>query len=203
MRRYATPVVLWLMVLFLMCGCASGRRPAGDEDGYLARKFALSSYIEEGDLVALIVGARQAGIVKESDYMPLEIGVANKGLSQLTLTPESFVLVDEDGNRYPAIPSTELYREYRRVDVDRRLGEILPVLLGRFPLYSLVPSNFTPSFDFPAPLKRPVLQRHALMQDLIYFPSPATGVRGRTFELFLSSPELESPVFVRFRVASK
>jgi hypothetical protein len=195
--------VFSLAVMVLVSGCGSGRRVLDRNDPVLDPKLSLSSYIEEGDSLALIVGTRQAGIVKDPNYLPLEIGVVNKGLTQLTLTPESFTLVDEDGNRYPMVTSEELYREYRRVDVDRRLGEIFQVMLGKFAVYSLVPSNFTPSFDNPTPRQRPVLQRYTLIHDLIYFPRPATGVRGFTFELFMDAPELESPVFVRFRVSGK
>jgi hypothetical protein len=166
-------------------------------------KFSLSSYIEEGSSLALIVGTRPAGIVKDAEYVPLEIGVANKGLSTLSITPESFILVDEDGNRYPAVTSEELYREYRRVDVDRRLGEIFQIMLGKFQTYSVVPSNFTPSFDFPTALRKPVLNRYTMIYDLLYFPRPENGTRGKRFELFMSAPELESPVFVQFRVGGK
>lgn len=203
MRRSQIVAVVSLAALVLLSGCAAGSYAARTDGPPLDPKFSLSSYIEEGASVAFIVGTRPAGIVKDAEYMPLEIGVANKGMSVLTITPESFVLVDEAGNRYPAVSSEELYREYRRVDVDRRLGEIFPVMRGKFQIYSIVPSNFTPSFDFPTALLKPVLNRYTMIYDLIYFPRPENGTQGRRFELFLSAPELESPVFVQFRVGGK
>ncbi|MDX1387900.1 MAG: hypothetical protein R3344_01840, partial [Acidobacteriota bacterium] len=38
--------------------------------------------------------------------------------------------------------------------------------------------------------------------DFIYFPTPKTGVENRKFELFLETPELPDPVFVKFVVRS-
>ena len=205
MRNSQLLVVLALAALILLCACAAGSYSVQPQDGGppLDRKFSLTSYIEEGTELALIVGVRPAGIVKDQGYVPFEIGVANKGMEKLTITAESFVLIDEEGNRYPVVSSEELYREYRRVDVDRRLGEIFQVMLGKFQIYSLVPSNFTPSFDAPTLLPQAYLSRYSMMYDLIYFPEPETGVRGRRFELFMSAPELENPVFVQFQVHGK
>ncbi len=203
MRSNGIATLLSVVALSLMCGCGPSHRAVSNEGPALAPKFSQSSYIAQGDSLALIVGTRLAVIAEDPDYLPLEIGVANKGLAQLTLTPDSFVLIDEDGSRYSMVTSGEMFREYRRVDVDRRLGEILQFMLGKFSVYTLVPSNFTPSFDFPTPLRTPVLQRYTLIHDLVYFPRPATGIRGHTFELFLNTPELELPAVVRFRVDGK
>ena len=203
MRNRMLTSAVALIALCLLSGCAAGSR-AGRSDGPpVDRKFSLTSYIEEGSQLALIVGVRPAGIVKNQGYVPFEIGVANKGMEKLTITPESFILIDEDGNRYPVVSSEELYREYRRVDVDRRLGEIFQVMLGKYQTFSLIPSNFTPSFDAPTFVPRAYLPRYSMMYDLIYFPEPEAGVRGRRFELFMSAPELEDPVFVQFRVGGK
>lgn len=204
MRSSRLVAVLSLAALLLLSGCAAGSYSARPEDGLpLDPKFSLTSYIEEGAELALIVGVRPAGIVKDQGYVPLEIGVANKGMEKLTITAESFVLIDDEGNRYPVVSSEELYREYRRVDVDRRLGEIFQVMLGKFQIYSIVPSNFTPSFDAPSLVPQAYLHRYSMMYDLIYFPEPENGVRGRRFELFMSAPELKDPVFVQFRVGGK
>ena len=56
--------------------------------------------------------------------MPVEVAVVNKGLPGLTLTPESFFLVNEEGRRYPAVGGKELADNYGDVDVDRRLGVV-------------------------------------------------------------------------------
>ena len=203
MRQAAVVSVFFILMVALLSGCAAGSYSGRSEEPALDRKFSLTSYIEEGTQLALIVGVRPAGIVKNQGYVPFEIGVANRGMEKLTITPESFILVDENGNRYPVVSSEELYREYRRVDVDRRLGEIFQVMLGKYQTYTLVPSNFTPSFDAPTLVPRAYIPRYGMMYDLIYFPEPETGVRGRRFELFMNAPELENPVFVQFRIGGK
>jgi hypothetical protein len=38
------------------------------------------------------------------------------------------------------------------------------------------------------------------MADILYFPHPKGRVPGHRFELWLRAPELQEPVFVKFRV---
>lgn len=181
--------------------CATARRPAPGPDA-LDPKFSIASYIEEGAEVALIVGTRPTGFKEDEPYVPFEIAIVNKGLERLSLTRESFTLVDEEGNEYPAVGRDELARSYGNVDLDRRLGEIGPIVRGRFQAYTQVPSVLTPSFDKPID-RRLYLRRFNFAVDFLYFPRPATGVRGRRFELFMRAPELEAPVFVKLRVHGK
>jgi hypothetical protein len=35
---------------------------------------------------------------------------------------------------------------------------------------------------------------------MIYFPISATGLKGHTFELTMTAPELQDPIFVKFFV---
>jgi hypothetical protein len=44
------------------------------------------------------------------------------------------------------------------------------------------------------------LPKFGYMLDMIYFPMPATGLRGHTFELTMTAPELTDPIFVKFEV---
>ena len=203
MSSIRVSALLVLCCSLLMAGCAAGSYATRTDGPPIDPKFSLSSYIAEGKSVVLIVGARAAGIVKGENYVPLEIGVVNTGMKLLSITPESFTLVDEAGNRYPVVSSEELYREYGRIDVDRRLGEIFPVMRGKYASYPRIPSNFTSSFAAPTGRPKPVLNRYTMMYDLIYFPRPQGGLRGHRFELFMSAPELEDPIFVQFRVSGK
>ena len=180
------------------CAPLSGKQAPGDTD----RKFGLSSYIEEGSLISLIVGARPARFREDRDYMPLEVAVVNKGLKSLTFGPESFTLLDKAGNRYAAVGREELAKGYGNVDLDRRLGEIGPAVRGRYQAYGRLPSTLTPSFDKPVP-RRLHLPRYTYVLDFLYFPRPAEGVGSGPFELFLDAPELPDPVFVRFEVKTR
>ena len=194
---HRAPLAALALVSLMLTGCltsgAATRSPSG-----LDRKLDNTSFIEEGDLIALVAGTRVAFAREHPDYFPLEVAVVNKGLEGLTVTPESFTLVDESGTSYPVVSGEEV-RDATNVDVDRRLSTLAPVIRGRYDGYTEVPGTLTTSFD--RPIRRDLqLPRFSWAAELLYFPRPADGVRGRTFELFLRARDLDDPVFVRFKV---
>ena len=187
--------------LLLLGGCAGKTRI--QDPNAPDPKFSLSSYIEEGNLIALIACSRPTQFREDRPYIPIEIAVVNKNVPFLSLSRESFTLVDEDGNEYPAVSGEELKKGgYSNPDMDRRLGELGPVVRGRWQSYVEVKSNFTTTFDNAMEFD-PKMARFNYLIDWLYFPTPEKGVKGRRFELFVRSPELEQPVFVRFAVAGK
>jgi len=194
----ASAVVSLIAVLgFSASGCAStARRAPSDVD----RKLGQSSYIEEGKLLALIVGTRVARYRETRPYIPLEVAVVNKALSSISFTAESFTLVDAEGNRYGTVGFEELQKGYGNVDLDRRLEELGPLVRGSYLSYEQRPSALTGSFDKPI-VQKVFLPKFTFVVDTIYFPTPTTGVKGKKFELFLTAPELPDPVFVRFEIA--
>ncbi len=164
-------------------------------------KLSLTAYIEEGDLLAFLVDTRLAGLRSERDFVPLEVGVANKSMSGLTLSLESFRLVDGQDRSYPAVRGEEVQRGYEgSIDVDRRLGTLLPFMLGRFQAYSLVDSKLTRSFDEPLEVNRVQLPRYSMTHDLLYFPRPEDGIKDGVFTMLLTAEQLEEPIVLRFRV---
>ena len=178
-------------------GCA--REPLSTLPSDVDPKFGLEAFVEDGELVTLIVGTRVAKMKHDRGAMPVEIAVVNKGLPGLELTAESFVLIDEEGNRYAAAARKELSRIYGNTDVDRRLA-VLPVSVRRtFASYTPFLGSMTSSFGRPI-VRRVQLSRFSYLLDFIYFPTPETGIRGRKFELFMDAPQLQDPVFVRFAV---
>jgi hypothetical protein len=193
-RLVATALVALCLVSWAGCAPSVGRQPADTDP-----KLSQSTFIEEGNLVALIVGARVTRLREKKPYIPLEIAVVNKGLPGLSFTAESFTLVDQEGNRYSTVGFDELREGYGNIDLDRRLGEVPPVVRGTRQGYNELPSTLTGSFDKPI-TRKVFLPKFGYINDIIYFPTPAAGVRGRKFELFLDAPELEDPVFVRFEV---
>ena len=111
-------------------------------------------------------------------------------------------LIDQEGNRYSTVGFDELSKSYGNIDLDRRLAEVPPVVRGTYQGgFDERPSALTGSFDKPL-TQRVYLPKFAYVVDMIYFPTPPSGVKGRKFELFLDAPELEEPVFVRFEVQS-
>jgi hypothetical protein len=197
--RIGLVVAVAVAVALLASACVP--RPAGVSADAIDPKLTLTSFIEDGAVVALVVGTKPAYTVHDRNYIPFEVAVVNKGLDSVSLSRELLVLVDAEGNRYPVVGPDELRREYKgSIDTDQRLTESLGVLLGKYQTYEYVPSNLTPSFDRPVELDRVFLPRYSWTHDFVYFATPPGGVRGERFELFLNSPELPDPVFVRFQV---
>jgi hypothetical protein len=209
MKISAVPAAAAALVLSLSAtACLERRSTAPRELGGLDRKLSTFAWIEDGNLVALIVDTRAARYTEDAPYVPLEIAVANRGLANLTLTRESFTLVDETGQRYGAVGPRELMEGYDFLDRDRTtLAELAEIVEGKFATFTAYPSRFSPSRALTrgSNLVRDsvTLPKFGYMVDFIYFPRPATGVLDHRFELQMNAPELppdNNPIFVKFMV---
>ena len=199
-------VLLAVVVVSVVAAGVSCKEPmTGVEAPDVDRTLTTHSYIEEGNLVTFIVDTRATGIRAGDNFIPLEIAVANRGLKNLTITRESFQLIDEDGNRYHVASPQELIANYEFLDWDRRLSELPGIVDQRLAVYHRYRSKLTPTreFDVSGVVQDQVdLPQWGYLIDFIYFPTPKTGVENRKFELFLETPELPDPVFVKFVVRS-
>jgi hypothetical protein len=193
--RLAVPCVL---VVATACGT---RVPVTERQPDLDFKLSKYAWMEEGKLVTLIVNTLATRDRGTEPYIPLEVMVSNNGVRKLTLSRESFTLVDDQGNRHPAAGPRELLERYDYLDQDRRLAELPAIVANRFATYRLYPNNFTPRPSDPRIVRdRLTLPKFGVMHDFLYFPTPEGGVMGKRLELFLTAPELEHPVFVKFEV---
>jgi hypothetical protein len=203
MDRRAPAALLLLATLSVLApGCAR-ERITGVETTALDRKLSTFAWIEEGEIATLIVNTQPARDRDGAPYMPLEIAVANNGLRKLTLTRESFVLVDSEGNRYPLATPAELLEGYDMLEFDRNLAELEGIVFNKFAAYARYPSNWSPRAAPAATsvvIDLVVLPKFGYLIDFVYFPAPVTGIRDRQFELFVESPDLPDPVFVKFEV---
>lgn len=200
--RIAAPV---LGLLLLSVGCASRQPLRGTEVSGLDKKLSTFVFVESGDLMTLIVGTRAARDKDGQEYFPLEFAIANRGVRSIGLTLESFTLIDGEGNRYPAATPSELLRNYDMLDFDRNLAEIESVTFNRFGAMARYPSNFSPTRTTTIngtnlTRDRLGLAKHGYIIDFLYFPTPPGGILGQPFELFVDSPDLPDPVFVKFEV---
>jgi hypothetical protein len=207
MRAQTLRCSLALLLALLACACHRDRPKTPPRVmGGLDEKLSAFAWHEDGSLVNFVVDTRAAGYAEESGYMPLEIAVANRGLDVMTVTRESFTLVDETGQKYPAVGPRELLEGYERLDLDRgRLAELEGIVDARFATFTRYPSRFSPSrasvgFGVRESVSLP---KFGYLVDFIYFPRPATGMKDRRFELQLATPELpadNTPIFVKFMV---
>ncbi len=200
MKRSTILLILAGFSIAVILGCITARYTEREVSG-LDKKLDMFTYIEEGDLVALIVSTHATRYREGDQYIPVEVAVANKGLNNLTLTRESFTLIDELGNKYPMVPSKELLDNYDKQDFDNRLSHVLGVVMHKFELYTLEESNFAPErFSTRIIYDKVELTKFSYTVDMIYFKQPETGLKGKKFELFLTASELEEPIFVKFMV---
>jgi hypothetical protein len=193
------------LLLSLTATACRERRPTAPRDvGGLDRKLSTFAWIEDGSLVALIVDTRAARYNDDAPYVPLEIAVANRGLKDLTLTRESFTLVDETGKRYGAVGPRELREGYEFLDLDRnRLAELAGIVDTKFATFTRYPSFLSPTRGLSPVRDIVMLPKFGYMVDFIYFPMPATGVVGKKLELQIAAPQLppdNTPIFVKFMV---
>lgn len=203
MRRLIPRIVLAasLIALIAMFGACSTRTPSTLDTTDLDPTLTAFSYIEEGKLVTFIVDARVAQIHNRSTYFPLEVSVANRGLKNLTLTRESFVLIDQDGNRYHAATPRDLIESYQYLDVDREQAELAGIVDSRFANFTLYPATFSPTREAGGVVQeRVTLPKWGYMIDMIYFPVPQDGLLERRYELHMESPDLPHAIFVKFAI---
>jgi hypothetical protein len=192
---------VWILAGMLLAGCGGPPLVKPVPDARLDPSLAPQTWIEEGNLVALVVSTRAARGRLGEAYLPIEIAVVNKGLSVLTLTPESFVLVDARGARYPLASRSEIRSAYGgSVDADTRNVEAARIVPLKFESYRELDSNFAPSSQASAAIDSIPLPIFTYVLDFLYFPRPADLRQGEPLELTVSSPELEDPVYVRFTV---
>ena len=206
LRRFFRVAVFPMFALTLLASCAGLQPIRGQETDALDRKLSTFAYIEQGDLMTLIVDTKATRYRENSPYIPLEIAIANNGLRQIALTRESFTLIDEEGNRYPAASPRELIEGYEFLDLDRnQLAELDGIIFNKFAAFARYPSMFSPTGGYSfgrSNLVRDLvsLPRFGYLLDFIYFPAPKNGVLGKRFELFVNAQQLEDPVFVKFEV---
>ena len=206
MYRQRIAILLSSFVLLALAGCGARQPVRGQETSGVDRKLSTYAFIEQGELATIIVGTRSTRYREATAYIPVEIAIANNGLRQLSLTRESFTLLDEEGNRYPAVSPRELIEGYDFLDLDRQqLAELQSIIFNKFATYTRYPSKFSPTRQFSSGSSALVrdhvaLPKYGYLLDFLYFPAPKTGLLEHRFDLFVTAPELEDPVFVKFEV---
>ena len=217
------------LALVVASSCVTHQRSTATDTSGLDYKLSTFAFMEEGDLVTFIVDTRASGIHENDPYFPLEISVANRGLKNLTLSRESFILIDEEGDGYHVANPRDLMQGYEHLDVDQRLAEIEGIVFNRFANYRRYPAVFSPTrlagdpgitaidedisrSATRAPREnqqglttvqdRVTLPKWGYFIDFIYFPTPSTGLEGKRFELHMEAPELPHTIFVKFIVLS-
>lgn len=198
-RAGAALLIVLLAGASLQTGCTYSQRNVTRPD-VLSPTLAPMVFKEEGALVLLTVSVNATRFHGDDPFIPLEVWVANKGVSQsLRVTRESFYLTDAFGRRYGMAGVEEVRRLQTGVSQDRRMNSS-EYNNFKFSAYRYIPSRFFPVTGGALLRDRVELPRFAFMADMFYFPRPEGELRGGVFELHLNTKELEEEVFVVFEV---
>jgi hypothetical protein len=202
-RRAAVAVVALALLALVSMGCARERMvsttPAGPD---LSPKLTPFLYFEDGNVAFVGVDGRAAQYVKKGDIFPLAIGLANRGMTPISLGRESFVLETSDGERFPLASVEEYNRGYSRTSSDLRLLDTgLEAMNMRFATYSYVERQLFPMKGSRGTgIDNFELGRNFWTMFYVYFPIPEEGIHDKEFALLVDIKEHEDPLVVRFKV---
>lgn len=209
-RRASLPVVP-LVLLGLAVGCAGWKGTLPQEEG-LHPRLSRWTYLERGELAAFAVDVEATLKRLDESVIPIGVGVANLGIDRITLTRESFTLVDpETGRRYAMASIQEVRNELGpKMSYDLRLSEnYARSFAGTYQPWDRRQSVFFPTTQASGStifgnralaIDVVELPKHSWMVDVLYFPKPREEIEGERFELWLDAEELEDPFFVKFAV---
>lgn len=207
-----------LLVAFALlpaCSTPPKTRPARPE-GVVAREGAnredehdgwWSAYRERDGVTLAVSAAPAASLVRgvplghrDPDVVPLLVAVANGKLDQLTVTGESFQVIDDRGRPYQLTSWRATRRAARRqAVVDWFKAGPAPCFLNLAPRY-----RFTETVDFAdeAGLSHAWAQLPTgwALCRLMVFERPAGPLAGRDFRLRLKTREMDRALVFPFRM---
>lgn len=170
--------------------------------GTLSDKLSPYNYREEGTLARMVVGVDAARYIRNEPYFPLFVQVVNKSKTTFSVSRESFLLEDPLGRQYGVAPASEVASRYPRLDVDRRLfRENRAITANGVALFTLIGSDFYPSSSRRALIIDAVqLPPKSMMEDVLYFPIPESGLFSVPLRLLFRTQGLSEPIMVVFEV---
>ena len=165
-----------------------------------SEKLATFIYKEEGKLYLLTVGVNATRFHDKDLFVPLTVFLANKTTTPLSLTRESFTLVDPvNGSRYGLASVAEVRRQGKQV-YDRRLMDT-EHLLNRMESFNKADSNFFPYEGLL--IDKVELHQFQYILENLYFPRPEGDLLGKRFELHINAKALAQPLFIVFDVPER
>lgn len=201
--RLFTPTRVLFLALILATGaCSLTPSSSAVKPATLSPTLAPMLFKEEGTLVLMTAGVNATRFHGSDPFIPLEVWLANKGITPyLSLTRESFYLMDTFGRRYGMAGVEEVRKMQPSVSLDRRLAQT-DFNLFKFSAYHHVESEFFPGLGAAAGLLHDHVDvpRYSFMNDMLYFPRPEGELNGGIFELHLQAKQLTEDVFVVFEV---
>jgi hypothetical protein len=198
---HARPTAIAATAALLLTACAGGSQPATLEP--VSRTLGPFVYIEEGSEVVITVGTLATRARAESNFFPLEIGMANKNqLQTLILSRESFTVEVGDGEEIPAASAADVIEHYRAMEADRGLFRSREFTALKFDRYRRVETRLYPNSQRRGGVVREQIELPSgtYFQDVLYFPNPGFSLRGQTARLMVRLRAGEDPLVVAFKI---
>jgi hypothetical protein len=165
-------------------------------------KFDPTTYVNRKTPLILVVSTfLMQNLEKSQAYIPVEVGIGNSGSAKATLTRKGIKLIDETGQSYDLVSAQEITKNYGRLNYDHEKASV-PHLMGPiFFGYRAVSSRFTPEAKPNSLVYDSIdLAGNDVLIDILYFKVPAASVKGKSFELQVSAPNLAGPATITFKV---
>lgn len=188
------PIVIAVSLLTAGAVLAGGLRQTSEG-------FGPSTFRERSDQLTLIVSSSLASQRSGEAYIPLPIavGYAGKGPS-ISITPESFTLVDAAGHRYPLAGFKQVRQNYPKLRFDRSILRVQPLIVGlQFETSRRVAANFFPAPGDNLRIDHLNLSPFMWFTDVLYVERPAHADGVMTLEL--KPHGIEQQIAVRFALA--
>jgi hypothetical protein len=200
-RAFYGILLVTLVVLVTACATVPPEKPGTIE----IKKVGAFSYMRETSDMAIVVDVELAQKRTEEPYFPLGIKIANKRLNRIVVDRETLVLVDEKDQVYKMPDIVELEQKYNKLVPDHKFqsqtGILGDTLLTSFSYYRRAESRFFPQVQGAARVINSVyLPTTGYMEDLIYFPMPVGGIKGKNLRLRLEVFELDAPFDIIFPI---
>jgi hypothetical protein len=165
-----------------------------------SEKYSNTVYRERSDRITVLVDAYIASFHEADDYIPFPVAIGLRSGKNVTISHESFTLVDQEGNVVPLATYQEINENYNKIPFDESLREARPLVIGQqFENSTELPSQFFPSSRGSTYLSRVEMAPFTWFNDVLYFPRPPAGLGG-VLVLRVTGSSLEQPVEVRFEV---
>jgi hypothetical protein len=198
--------LIFFLLSFSLLICCGGNNVRDESSSGGGERQGGSIYQGEDEHLIIVVDVELARRRMEQKYFPLSIKIANKRLPGLTLTRNSFILIDENRIPYYMPGVVELKKNYNMLASDSRFrsqtGLLGDQLVSSFSYYRKAESHFFPQTAGAGRVFDEVyVRQRGYMEDLIYFPMPPGGIEGKVLILRIDAEELEVPADIAFTVS--
>jgi hypothetical protein len=196
----STLAVLALLVAASAAGAADNR-----DNDETSKSFSYAIYKEQEGPITILLGSFPAAAAAEEPFFPVEIAIGLRGKKDdtLTITSESFTLIDHDGMHYPLAGLKEVREAQEQIRYSPGSAGAYHLETGeQFTNSFFVEANFFPVAAAGIRLDPVQLGRWNYTKDVLYFPRPALGLDG-LLTLRFRTQEMTRPLDVRFKVPLK